>query len=103
MRMKDTLKPGIESAFSFRIPGSKVMPALDLESAEFQEPPKVFATGFLVGFLEWACIEAPWSKLQGIFDPQGLFLVATGFALQLHYIQEHGEKERTLSTLAWMR
>src|SRR5512137_1757456 len=46
--MKDTLKPGIESEFTFPIPGSK----------EFQEMPEVFATGFMVGFLEWACIKA---------------------------------------------
>lgn len=56
--MKDTLKPGIESEFIFRIPESKTVPALYPESAEFQEMPEVFATGFMVGFLEWACIKA---------------------------------------------
>ena len=56
--MKDTLKPGIESEFKFHIPASKTVPALYPESAEFQEMPEVFATGFLVGFLEWACIKA---------------------------------------------
>jgi fluoroacetyl-CoA thioesterase len=57
-KMKETLKPGIESEFKFRIPDSKTVPALYPESAEFQEMPEVFATGFLVGFLEWACIKA---------------------------------------------
>jgi len=56
--MKDTLKLGIESEFTFHIPKSKTVPALYPESAEFQEMPEVFATGFLVGFLEWACIKA---------------------------------------------
>jgi fluoroacetyl-CoA thioesterase len=56
--MKDTLKPGIESEFTFHLPGTKTVPALYPESAEFQEMPGVFATGFLVGFLEWACIQA---------------------------------------------
>ena len=56
--MKDTLKPGIESKFTFRIPESKTVPALYPESAEFKEMPEVFATGFMVGFLEWACIKA---------------------------------------------
>ena len=56
--MKDTLKPGIESTFTFRLPGTKTVPALYPESPEFQEMPGVFATGFLVGFLEWACIQA---------------------------------------------
>ena len=56
--MKDTLKSGIASEFTFRIPESKTVPALYPESAEFQEMPEVFATGFMVGFLEWACIKA---------------------------------------------
>jgi fluoroacetyl-CoA thioesterase len=56
--MKDTLKPGIESEFTFRITESKTVPALYPESAEFQDMPRVFATGFLVGFIEWACIKA---------------------------------------------
>lgn len=56
--MKDTLKPGIEHQFSFHLPDTKTVPALYPESPEFQEMPEVFATGFLVGFLEWACINA---------------------------------------------
>ncbi|GAB4484324.1 MAG: thioesterase family protein [Thermodesulfovibrionales bacterium] len=56
--MKESLKPGIESEFTFRIPESKTVPALYPESDEFQAMPEVFATGFLVGFLEWACIKA---------------------------------------------
>ena len=56
--MKDTLKPGIGSTFTFRIPETKTVPALYPESPEFQAMPEVFATGFLVGFLEWACIQA---------------------------------------------
>ena len=55
--MKDTLKPGIEAEFTFRIPPSKTVPALYPESPEFQEMPMVFATGFMVGFIEWACIK----------------------------------------------
>ena len=56
--MKATLKPGIEHQFRFRVPDTKTVPALYPESAEFQEMPEVFATGFMVGFLEWACIDA---------------------------------------------
>jgi len=56
--LKDTLKPGIESQFTFRISEAKTVPALYPEAAEFQEMPEVFATGYLVGFLEWACIQA---------------------------------------------
>ncbi|GHO50355.1 thioesterase family protein [Ktedonospora formicarum] len=56
--MKNTLKAGIVYTFQFRIPHSKTVPALYPESPEFQEMPEVFATGFLVGLLEWACIKA---------------------------------------------
>jgi fluoroacetyl-CoA thioesterase len=56
--MKETLKPGIEAVFTIRIPESKTVPALYPEASEFQEMPEVFATGYLVGFLEWTCIRA---------------------------------------------
>jgi len=56
--MKPTLKAGIEYEFRFRVPESKTVPALYPESPEFREMPQVFATGFMVGFLEWACIKA---------------------------------------------
>ncbi|GAB1232355.1 thioesterase family protein [Ferrigenium sp. UT4] len=54
--MKDSLKPGIRYEHKFVIPASKTVPALYPESPEFQAMPEVFATGFMVGFLEWACI-----------------------------------------------
>ena len=56
--MKDSLKPGIEYVHKFRVLQSKTVPALYPESEEFVAMPEVFATGFLVGFLEWACIKA---------------------------------------------
>jgi fluoroacetyl-CoA thioesterase len=56
--MKDTLKPGIRFEHRFIVPPSKTVPALYPESEEFVAMPEVFATGFLVGFLEWACIKA---------------------------------------------
>ncbi len=56
--MKETLQPGIAYSFQFCIPETKAVPALYPESSEFQEVPEVFATGFLVGLLEWACVVA---------------------------------------------
>jgi fluoroacetyl-CoA thioesterase len=56
--MKETLKPGIRYEHRFVVPQSKTVPALYPESDEFMAMPEVFATGFLVGFLEWACIKA---------------------------------------------
>lgn len=56
--MKETMKPGIERSFSFRINESKTVPALYPESDEFQAMPNVFATGYMVGLIEWTCIQA---------------------------------------------
>ncbi len=56
--MKASLKPGIRYEHRFVVPSSKTVPALYPESEEFVAMPEVFATGFLVGFLEWACIKA---------------------------------------------
>ena len=56
--MKDTLKPGIKYEHSFRVTSSKTVPALYPESDDFLAMPEVFATGYMVGFLEWACIMA---------------------------------------------
>ena len=56
--MKSSLKPGLEHTFTFRVPENKAVPALYPESVELQEMPQVFATGFLVGLIEWTCIKA---------------------------------------------
>ena len=56
--MKASLKPGLEHEFTFVVPENKIVPALYPESPEFQEMPHVFATGFLVGLIEWTCIMA---------------------------------------------
>ena len=56
--MKDTLKPGLTHQFKFKIPATKTVPHLYPEASAFQQMPEVFATGYLVGLLEWACIEA---------------------------------------------
>ena len=56
--MKPTLQAGIRHKHQFTVTDSKTVPALYPESDEFVAMPEVFATGFLVGFVEWACIRA---------------------------------------------
>ena len=56
--MKDTLAVGLQYQHTFKVPISKTVPALYPEADEFLAMPEVFATGYLVGFLEWACIKA---------------------------------------------
>ncbi len=56
--MKESLHPGLEFTHTYRVPENKTVPHLYPESEIFQEMPKVFATGFMVGLMEWACMEA---------------------------------------------
>jgi fluoroacetyl-CoA thioesterase len=55
--MKATLQPGLTHTFRFTIPANKTVPHLYPEAEMFRQMPEVFATGFMVGLLEWACIE----------------------------------------------
>ncbi len=56
--MSSGLKTGLVSELRFQVPYSKTVPALYPEAPEFQHMPEVFATGFMVGLLEWACVQA---------------------------------------------
>lgn len=56
--MKPSLQPGLTYEFNFTVPDTKTVPHLYPESALFQDMPQVLATGYLVGLMEWACIEA---------------------------------------------
>jgi fluoroacetyl-CoA thioesterase len=55
--MKPTLKAGLTHRFAYRVPETKTVPHLYPEAADFQVMPAVFATGFMVGLLEWTCIQ----------------------------------------------
>ena len=56
--MRESLRPGIEHELRLVVPATKTVPHLYPESERFREMPEVFATGFMVGLVEWACIEA---------------------------------------------
>lgn len=55
--MKDTLKVGDRARLEFKVPAEKTVPHLYPEAADFQAMPGVFATGFMVGLMEWCCLE----------------------------------------------
>ena len=55
--MKPTLRPGLKHSFSYTVPVTKTVPQLYSESPELQEMPEVFATGFMVGLMEWTCVQ----------------------------------------------
>ncbi|MDA7946591.1 MAG: thioesterase family protein [Hyphomicrobiaceae bacterium] len=55
--MKETLKPGLTYRFDYTVPENKTVPHLYPEAPQFQVMPDVLATGFMVGLMEWTCIQ----------------------------------------------
>jgi fluoroacetyl-CoA thioesterase len=55
--MKPSLKAGLRHHFSYTVPETKTVPHLYAEAAELREMPEVFATGFMVGLMEWTCVQ----------------------------------------------
>lgn len=56
--MRESLQPGLIGEFEFVVPSTKTVPQLYPEAPEFQVMPEVFATGFMIGLIEWTCIQA---------------------------------------------
>ena len=56
--MKDTLQSGMTFTHQYTVPDNKTVPHVFQESDLFQAMPPVFATAFMVGLMEWACMEA---------------------------------------------
>ena len=90
--MKDSLRPGLRHQSTLLVTEHHLVPALFPESVESQVRPPVFATGFLVGFLELACVELiiphlDWPEEQAVgtminvthqaATPAGMLIVAT--------------------------
>jgi fluoroacetyl-CoA thioesterase len=55
--MKKTLKPGLTHRFAYKVPSNKTVPELYPDVAVFRAMPAVFATGFMVGLMEWTCMQ----------------------------------------------
>jgi fluoroacetyl-CoA thioesterase len=53
--MKPTLKAGLTHRFAYKVPENKTVPYTYPESPEISSMPKVFATGFMIVLMEWAC------------------------------------------------
>ena len=52
-----TLRPGLRHQFTYQVPPEKTVPHLYPEAPDFGVMPDVFATGFMVGLIEWTCIQ----------------------------------------------
>jgi fluoroacetyl-CoA thioesterase len=55
--MKPTLKPGLTYRLAYKVPENKTVPYTFPESQIIASMPKVFATGFMIVLMEWACTE----------------------------------------------
>jgi fluoroacetyl-CoA thioesterase len=55
--MKPSLTAGLKHRFSYLVPEAKTVPHLYEEAPELHEMPEVFATGFMVGLMEWTCVQ----------------------------------------------
>jgi fluoroacetyl-CoA thioesterase len=62
------LEPGLTGTLTFGVPAEKTVPFLYPEAPEFRSMPAVFATGYLVGLVEWACMRliAPYLDVPAI-------------------------------------
>ena len=61
--MKATLKPGLTHRLAYTVTEDKTVPYTFPESAVIASMPKVFATGFMIILVEWACTELLSSHL----------------------------------------
>jgi len=55
--MKPTLQAGLKHRFAYTVLEEKTVPHLYREAPELQVMPEVFATGFMVGLMEWTCVQ----------------------------------------------
>ena len=55
--MKTTLRVGLGHELTYRVGADKTVPHVFPESEHFRTMPQVFATAYLVGLIEWACME----------------------------------------------
>jgi fluoroacetyl-CoA thioesterase len=55
--MKPSLKPGLKHRFAYTVSETKTVPQLYPESTQLRAMPDVFATGFMVGLMEWTCVQ----------------------------------------------
>ena len=60
-----TLQPGLEHRFTYRVPDDKTVPHLFAEASELAAMPAVFATGYMVGLIEWTCVQLLAPHLDG--------------------------------------
>ena len=75
--MNNKITIGSSFELSYVVPLEKTVPYLYPESSEYRNMPSVFATGFMVGLLEWCCICALHPHLNEGEGSLGTFISTT--------------------------
>ena len=70
--MKDGLKIGAKATHRFTVEGRHTVRALFSEEAAFPAMPAVFATAYMTGLMEWACVELIKPFYEGHEDSLGI-------------------------------
>lgn len=55
--MRTSLAAGLSHRFAYTVPANKTVPHLYPDAPHFASMPQVFATGFMVGLMEWTCMQ----------------------------------------------
>ncbi|MEU6554255.1 thioesterase family protein [Streptomyces sp. NPDC046915] len=56
--MQASLQPNLTARTQYEVPLDRTVPHLLPEAPHFTQMPEVLATGYLVGLVEWACMQA---------------------------------------------
>jgi fluoroacetyl-CoA thioesterase len=101
--MNPEIKPGLRHVQTIAVDDRLTVPALSREFAGFADMPPVFATAFLVGFIEWTAIEAlrpylePGERSLGTrVDISHVAATPTGMtvSVEVEIVEVHGRKVR---------
>jgi fluoroacetyl-CoA thioesterase len=55
--MKPSLAAGLKHSFSYEVPLNKTVPHIYDEAPQLAVMPEVFATAYMVGLMEWTCVQ----------------------------------------------
>lgn len=56
--MLGTMRIGVVHTLEYKVTRERTVPFLYPDSPQFQSIPEVFATGYMIGLMEWCCLEA---------------------------------------------